>query len=274
MGLTTPKNAPPHNQKVHPHARGAYLTVTTVYVRASGSSPRTWGLRRKDARGQLHCGFIPTHVGLTRAISRPSSCWIGSSPRTWGLRLDIQYALATDRFIPTHVGLTYVRTPDEIERFGSSPRTWGLRPGGPRPLRKLRFIPTHVGLTGLRPGTRLGEVVHPHARGAYENARYQHHTSIGSSPRTWGLPVQSGFVITALRFIPTHVGLTVEVRQQFVPTVRFIPTHVGLTAGLGGWNCRHSGSSPRTWGLLPIPPAPPPPPRFIPTHVGLTLKRN
>ena len=162
------------------------------------------------------------------------------------------------RFIPTCVGLTCADQLEQGLRVGSSPHAWGLRSQSPRRKSGCRFIPTCVGLTNHF-GLRLFQSpVHPHMRGAYCHSRCAHFLVSGSSPHAWGLQDGSFMVKTALRFIPTCVGLTtasrvfslicsvhphmrgaysVSTSGRFV-RMRFIPTCVGLTP---------SRTSPASW---------------------------
>ena len=153
---------------------------------------------------------------------------------------------------------------------GSSPRMWGIRQSRPSPL--------------------PGPSVHPHACGAYLMFCNNAISKGGSSPRMWGILVFAHHIGLPHRFIPTHVGHTMEARISFSirtgssprmwgilvgPTgsgksVRFIPTHVGHTSFSRVRSRYLPGSSPRMWGIriglcwcdriL----------RFIPTHVGHT----
>ena len=72
-----------------------------------------------------------------------------------------------------------------------------------------------------------------------------------------------------LRFIPTHVGNTSQVRasqQGFAVH----PHARGEHEDAGRWQAPVVGSSPRTWGTLADRRAEYPSCRFIPTHVGNT----
>ena len=193
---------------------------------------------------------------------------------------------------------------------GSSPRTWGTPQGGGRGRGRLRFIPTHVGNTTALALCCVVWSVHPHARGehGYDAARLE--IASGSSPRTWGTHQSALVGKIDDRFIPTHVGNTLE--RFHVPDAargssprtwgtrvkafealfpyRFIPTHVGNTASRpapvtrttvhpharGEHRCGATrktcscGSSPRTWGTRMTATPDSQLSRFIPTHVGNT----
>ena len=91
----------------------------------------------------------------------------------------------------------------------------------------------------------------------------------GSSPRMWGIPFARATAGIGHRFIPTHVGNTLN----YVSALSPLPVHphacgeytTDVTPG-----ATYTGSSPRMWGiqwgllflLFSW--------RFIPTHVGNT----
>src|SRR5580765_2436444 len=191
-----------------------------------GSSPRTWGTRRRGAVLPRERRFIPTHVGNALVQLIPVRCHAvhphargervrrntgrliigGSSPRTWGTRPVRWAALAAHRFIPTHVG-NAVRAPTvTLQPFGSSPRTWGTRVRHPEFSGAVRFIPTHVGNARARCRLFRPRPVHPHARGERTCHTRMSPGCVGSSPRTWGTLLVGRVVIAIGRFIPTHVG--------------------------------------------------------------------
>ena len=137
----------------------------------------------------------------------------------------------------------------------------------------IRFIPTHVGNTRAIASKSRWMPVHPHARGEHNPDNAAVAGKDGSSPRTWGtLTLVFGWTCR-YRFIPTHVGNTLNM------AVRAARSPVHPHARGEHWCASnqiqaHAGSSPRTWGtrrsisaiafLL----------RFIPTHVGNTTRRN
>ena len=175
--------------------------------------------------------FIPTHVGLTASVA----------------------ALASIAAVHPHARGAYHNTRcASCMNGGSSPRTWGLRVRARVRAHERRFIPTHVGLTDKSESTSADKTVHPHARGAYTFSDKSSFPPSGSSPRTWGLLTYILAFIIYQRFIPTHVGLTVAMRNPPWRCVWFIPTHVGLTNVHVDVNMEVRGSSPRTWGLLVI----------------------
>ena len=115
-------------------------------------------------------------------------------------------------------------------------------------------------------------------------------TALGSSPRTWGLPLYfsglkpsisvhphaRGAYFPRLGVSKFHGGSSPRTwglhKAQSLSTSdpRFIPTHVGLTENARFQHYTSIGSSPRTWGLRWPNTTQNRPIRFIPTHVGLT----
>ncbi len=51
--------------QVHPHERGEYAFRDLPGRNVYGSSPRTWGIRRKETISRIQSRFIPTNVGNT-----------------------------------------------------------------------------------------------------------------------------------------------------------------------------------------------------------------
>ena len=91
----------------------------------------------------------------------------------------------------------------------------------------------------------------------------------GSSPRTWGTPMQRRCRRRIRRFIPTHAGNTsVSCSSNVFSSVHPHARGEHTTAlALGTYPI---GSSPRTWGTLARAAATAKRRRFIPTHVGNT----
>ena len=134
--------------------------------------------------------------------------------------------------------------------------------------------------------------VHPHVCGEYCWRNSARRAVCGSSPRVWGIPVQSLEEPRAGRFIPTCVGNTViEYSNPFTgngssPRVwgirgeqnhsdeiwRFIPTCVGNTLAKRHQIHRDAGSSPRVWGIRSAAQSVIARIRFIPTCVGNTQR--
>ena len=114
------------SRPVHPRSRGEHLLRQPGRAKESGSSPLTWGTRKRlHIRRRLR-RFIPAHVGNTAAVrgwflwlsvhprsrgehalaARWRSCSAGSSPLTWGTHQPVQVGYVLRRFIPAHVGNT------------------------------------------------------------------------------------------------------------------------------------------------------------------------
>ena len=172
---------------VHPHIRGAYCTANPRIGETIGSSPHTWGIRRRLPDLPALIRFIPTYVGHTRK----------------------RRGASVMRTVHPHIRGAY--WPSAIQAssaIGSSPHTWGILSAHPEPHQAQRFIPTYVGHTADMPNSIYHKSVHPHIRGAYAqtptsppaSARfiptYVGHTPMtacptcylsGSSPHTWGI---------------------------------------------------------------------------------------
>ena len=111
---------------VHPHIGGAYMgRPAKIYVK-NGSSPHTWGIRKKSWNRGFLQRFIPTYVGHT-----PSAvvfrCMASVHPHLRGA-----YSL---------------RTYSDVHLHGSSPHTWGILSSYIFRCSPPRFIPTYVGHT-------------------------------------------------------------------------------------------------------------------------------
>ena len=214
----------------------------------AGSSPRTWGTHVAGLARQVARRFIPTHVGNTRT-SRNGCGTYSVHPHARG-----EHRMAFG-FPPI--------------QCGSSPRTWGTqaphRSRGVRP----RFIPTHVGNTLASSPAWPASPVHPHARGEHLRVPLRIKRYCGSSPRTWGTPLQPPGRDAVTRFIPTHVGNTRP--GQGGRGYRAVHPHARGEHGLPSPQTRNQcGSSPRTWGTPVLAPPCGSRWRFIPTHVGNT----
>ena len=233
---------------VHPHTRGEHIVTKRQAAAVYGSSPHTWGTPGGQGHRVPRLRFIPTHVGNTRGdcgqgqgrpvhphtrgehstVLKRLFASYGSSPHTWGTH---EVGLVQDdrcRFIPTHVGNTspgdrgpagaavhpHTRGEHDCREShyssccGSSPHTWGTPDQcWHRPLRH-RFIPTHVGNTNTFYNASAPGTVHPHTRGEHSINFPCTSTGNGSSPHTWGTPLQVLSDSEVRRFIPTHVGNT------------------------------------------------------------------
>ena len=75
-----------------------------------------------------------------------------------------------------------------LKAFGSSPHTWGIPAGS--------WLASRM------------QTVHPHIRGAYEEAEVETKIITGSSPHTWGILANPIAKRAYTRFIPTYVGHT------------------------------------------------------------------
>jgi len=146
---------------------------------------------------------------------------------------------------------------------------WGTLLGLLTGLLQGRFIPTHVGNTGSSRSRRHRLSVHPHACGEHLIPKRSMPWMIGSSPRMWGTLKAGCPKDGIVRFIPTHVGNTDEIRMsEFLFSVH--PHACGEHSSHSSRVRSSAGSSPRMWGtrsnmnlvMLST--------RFIPTHVGNT----
>ena len=292
--------------------RGEYYLVDAFPLRIRGSPPRAWGIRGSCAVFPFQFRFTPTCVGNTRSTcsSRHSvavhphvrgeytglraqiATRVGSPPRAWGILIRVLHGSYSSRFTPTCVGNTgegflisapspvhpHVRGEYEITQptstspYGSPPRAWGIHenPGARRGI--PRFTPTCVGNTDgpakpSRPGT-----VHPHVRGEYYTVSINKRKYCGSPPRAWGIQLPVLLPDSQLRFTPTCVGNTVELKVVQIQ----IPVHPhvrGEYGALGYFMGGGLGSPPRAWGILEKPLCHNSNTRFTPTCVGNTWDR-
>jgi len=213
-----------------------------------GSSPRMWGTLRKVSDECRSCRFIPTHVGNTYSPNI-QSCKLPVHPHACGEHTEV------DMFCP------FVP--------GSSPRMWGTHLVAHLGGIQGRFIPTHVGNTRAYTPVIRRAAVHPHACGEHSTLTKEDRVMIGSSPRMWGTQYRRRKTSSSSRFIPTHVGNTI---QAFLITKLF-PVHPHACGEHSFVLFKpHSllGSSPRMWGTPMKTMAALECWRFIPTHVGNT----
>ncbi len=130
-----------------------------------------------------------------------------------------------------------------------------------------------VGLTtasSCAPGCRT---VHPHVRGAHGPLTIGVDVARGPSPRAWGSPVAGLWEVSAVRSIPTCVGLTgTQCNPQFGTAVH---PHV-RGAHDQSLNAKPSsnGPSPRAWGSQLALGGHMVAGRSIPTCVGLTARHH
>ncbi|EYB69783.1 hypothetical protein DEIPH_ctg002orf0130 [Deinococcus phoenicis] len=253
---------------VHPHPRGEHPRTGANGFLGDGSSPPTWGTPDEGGRRVRSGRFIPTHVGNT-AVQRDDG--------------------GRSRFIPTHVGNTTSRpavagslavhphprgehsesSAGGLHALGSSPPTWGTPCEQRRDAGEGRFIPTHVGNTKPFRRNDAFRAVHPHPRGEHKPRRGPGRPAAGSSPPTWGTPLDGLPRVEKIRFIPTHVGNTWG--NRWPRRWRTVHPHPrGEHALLAVLGRRLGGSSPPTWGTRRHHHPGPGGRRFIPTHVGNT----
>ena len=113
----------------------------------------------------------------------------GSSPHTWGIHLDTVISEIEERFIPTYVGHTIGGCGDGTI-FAVHPHIRGAYVRwSQQPPVYLRFIPTYVGHILQAHFNTASRSVHPHIRGAYRCPLRGKSAIHGSSPHTWGIPL-------------------------------------------------------------------------------------
>ncbi len=146
---------------------------------------------------------------------------------------------------------------------------WGTRLDRCRTRPLNRFIPTHVGNTRSSTTAALGSAVHPHACGEHSACTTSRDRALGSSPRMWGTRREGDSQRFQPRFIPTHVGNTIQLwRPRFPASVH--PHACGEHLLTNPDILHNTGSSPRMWGTLSSRECENGSHRFIPTHVGNT----
>ena len=214
----TPRQAEPCPPiPVHPHACGEYRPASDSARYKAGSSPRVWGIRRRERQRVPGQRFIPTRVGNTsdhafcfcRQPVHPHACgeymWCISWP-SWPV--------------------------------GSSPRVWGIRGHVPDRRGRPRFIPTRVGNTGFTATLAAFQAVHPHACGEYFPAYALGRYPDGSSPRVWGILFRKMQEITdcwqSSSVLPSHAcckpaPMTIKRGRSFVK--RLLPLVKNCPAG-------------------------------------------
>ena len=131
--------------------------------------------------------------------------------------------------------------------FGSSPRGWGTLENSLIVLDAPRFIPTRVGNTILSNTMCGAGSVHPHTGGEHFTILGGGVSLVGSSPHGWGTPLSLKMVFIGVRFIPTRVGNTSNIRA--VEDLNAVHPHTGGEHSyyviIGPFV---SGSSPHGWG--------------------------
>ena len=111
--------------------------------------------------------------------------------------------------------------------------------------------------------------VHPHIRGAYKITSDTPEIGYGSSPHTWGIRILTHVLQALARFIPTYVGHT-GLAGLLMPNLSVHPHIRGAYSNQLTAQQRAAGSSPHTWGILPVGMIYRKLIRFIPTYVGHT----
>ena len=231
---------------VHPHARGEQAFFAAQIGVNSGSSPRSWGTGHVSAARDLVHRFIPTLVGNSQQVVL-MFCHPSVHPHARGEQEAAQAE-------PWPVG-------------GSSPRSWGTAAGVDDVSTWFRFIPTLVGNSDSALFVGHHWSVHPHARGEQGHGAAFAAASFGSSPRSWGTVVLTPEYSISRRFIPTLVRNSKVIAAE----LRIEPVHPHARGEQRRrFVCRssNSGSSPRSWGTVPIQPSRRSTRRFIPTLVG------
>ena len=210
----------------HPRSRGENMLALEWCVVEAGSSPLTWGKLLGPRVDDGSRGLIPAHVGKTGA-GRRSACRCRAHPRSRG----------------ENGG----REGGEAERAGSSPLTWGKLRSSQSDRLSDGLIPAHVGKT-TRPATPASPSwAHPRSRGENPKPPALAGCVWGSSPLTWGKPIDLGTRGRRDRLIPAHVGKTTRPESRSLRTTAH-PRSRGENGGPPGRSGSPLGSSPLTWG--------------------------
>ncbi len=150
---------------------------------------------------------------------------------------------------------------------GSSPRAWGTLGSGGVWMYLHRFIPTGVGNASRRARQGDSRTVHPHGRGERAALYVETGGCYGSSPRAWGTLTPQSSPSSAVRFIPSGVGIAAT--SSF--TAAACPVHPhgrGERVQRPDVEGGRGGSSPRAWGTQTMDAITTTIRRFIPTGVG------
>ena len=144
---------------------------------------------------------------------------------------------------------------------------WGTRISEEPEGHGVRFIPTHVGNSCASGSIRQDRPVHPHTCGELGGLHEGDGTDDGSSPHLWGTHLKGARALDLLRFIPTHVGNSLDCRmcRNLRPVHPHTCGELGTTTLYAVWSL---GSSPHMWGTPYMPLSSSDVDRFIPTHVG------
>jgi len=165
MGNATVVMSRPSMMAVHPHVHGERESSSRSIPLLLGSSPRTWGTRRRSPARRIRRRFIPTYMG-NAAPGPPALRCSSVHPHVHGER---------EEKFRSHEG-----------HNGSSPRTWGTPDDRAVEWRSNRFIPTYMGNAGSGAKMLPISTVHPHVHGERESVPGVVCLGNGSSPRTWG----------------------------------------------------------------------------------------
>ena len=234
----------------HPRSRGENMLALEWCVVEAGSSPLTWGKLLGPRVDDGSRGLIPAHVGKTGA-GRRSACRCRAHPRSRG----------------ENGG----REGGEAERAGSSPLTWGKLRSSQSDRLSDGLIPAHVGKT-TRPATPASPSwAHPRSRGENPKPPALAGCVWGSSPLTWGKPIDLGTRGRRDRLIPAHVGKTTRPESRSLRTTAH-PRSRGENGGPPGRSGSPLGSSPLTWGKPRSARPRTAQPGLIPAHVGKTRR--
>jgi len=138
----------------------------------------------------------------------------GSSPRAWGTLPHGVHQVVSERFIPRCVGNSVNRT-HRLRVSVVHPHVRGELLVFHLPiLLCLWFIPTCVGNSGATSTWPATCSVHPQVRGELVSDSVEYDQFYGSSPRAWGTRFPESSQYPAVRFIPTCVGNSSEVRPS------------------------------------------------------------
>ena len=230
VGQTTDTETGEVRPSVHPHMRGANLSLQPLTFAMPGTSPHAWGKRLRAGRIETLFRYIPTCVGQTLIlavilISLPvhphmrganviilGCCQgrVGTSPHAWG-KHEVNFEReVVERYIPTCVGQTQKR-PEQVRGLAVHPHMRGANfHVAEVSSSSVRYIPTCVGQTQRQTPSRRRLPVHPHMRGANALDVRLPLAQNGTSPHAWGKQSSSYGSRPSSRYIPTCVGQTLE----------------------------------------------------------------
>ena len=214
--------------------------------------PRVGGEHAPQAaaprRSRMRVRFIPAWAGNTMGASRILSS-SSVHPRVGGEHL-LAGAL-------------------KIAGNGSSPRGRGTHGADVRRVCAQRFIPAWAGNTSRVTLAMPKSPVHPRVGGEHSPVPLMMASSVGSSPRGRGTPVNRRADVTPGRFIPAWAGNTTRYFSRY-RTEAVHPRVGGEHPMESGLPVPPAGSSPRGRGTQGDGRQAPGPPRFIPAWAGNT----